>query len=98
MRDYWKRRSGQQDFERFWRKSLHDGVVAGTAAPTKQVSIKQFALASKSGDKSQGQEITQGQAAEKRPNGTLEFLYRPDPTILDGRLPITAGFKKRPSL
>jgi len=96
VRDYWKRQSGQQDFERFWRKSLHDGVVAGTAAPTKQVSIKQIALASKSSDKSQGQEITQAQAAEKKTDGTLEFLFRPDPTILDGRFANNGWLQETP--
>ena len=39
VRDYWRQQSKvATDFERFWRKSLHDGVVAGTAAPTKQVA------------------------------------------------------------
>ena len=34
VREYWKAQpqAAGQDFEKFWRKCLHDGVVAGTAA------------------------------------------------------------------
>jgi MoCo/4Fe-4S cofactor protein with predicted Tat translocation signal len=34
VRAYWQRRSGLQgaDFEKFWRKALHDGLVPGTQA------------------------------------------------------------------
>ncbi len=30
--------AGAADFERFWRRALHDGLVAGTAAPVKAVT------------------------------------------------------------
>ena len=39
VRGYWqKQHSG--DFDSFWRKSVHDGVVAGSAFSAKQVSLK----------------------------------------------------------
>ena len=39
VRAYWKRQHRGPDFEKFWRKSVHDGVVAGTALPVKNVSL-----------------------------------------------------------
>ena len=37
-RDYWQKQHAGADFEQFWRKSLHDGWIAGTAAPNKSLS------------------------------------------------------------
>jgi molybdopterin-containing oxidoreductase family iron-sulfur binding subunit len=59
------------DFEKFWRKSLNDGAVANTAYPPLSVTAK-FNAASL--------------PPIPPPNpGELEFLFRPDPTIHDGR-------------
>jgi molybdopterin-containing oxidoreductase family iron-sulfur binding subunit len=43
VRAYWQQRSGLADagaFEKFWRKALHDGMVAGTAAAVRTVTAK----------------------------------------------------------
>jgi MoCo/4Fe-4S cofactor protein with predicted Tat translocation signal len=37
---YWKTQHSGADFDAFWRKSLHDGWVEGTAFPAKQVGVK----------------------------------------------------------
>src|SRR5260221_4930633 len=59
------------DFEKFWRKTLNDGVVANTAYAALNVTAK-FSAASL--------------PPIPPPNpGELEFLFRPDPTIHDGR-------------
>ncbi len=59
------------DFEKLWRKSLNDGVVANTAYPPLNLTAK-FNAASL--------------PPIPPPNpGELEFLFRPDPTIHDGR-------------
>ena len=59
------------DFEKFWRKTLNDGVVANTAYPPLNVTAK-FNTASL--------------PAIPPPNpGELEFLFRPDPSVHDGR-------------
>ena len=56
-------------FEQFWRKSLHDGVVAGTALPPKSVTLAgRPALPSQSGGKP-----------------GLDVVFRPDPHIHDGQ-------------
>jgi molybdopterin-containing oxidoreductase family iron-sulfur binding subunit len=59
------------DFEKFWRKTLNDGVVANTAYAPLNVTPK-FNTASL--------------PPIPAPNpGELEFLFRPDPTVHDGR-------------
>ncbi len=66
VRETWKERSRAKDFDAFWRKALHDGVVAGEKPKPRDVSPKD--------------------TAEARPDvGGLEIVFRPDPTIWDGR-------------
>ncbi len=42
VRAYWQQRSGLRDaeFDRFWRKALHEGMVAGTGAALKPVTAR----------------------------------------------------------
>ncbi|MFB3817135.1 MAG: TAT-variant-translocated molybdopterin oxidoreductase [Candidatus Methylomirabilales bacterium] len=72
LREYWQGRFKGEDFERFWRTSLHDGVMAGTALPPKAVSL---------------QAAWRGAAVREEAvaTGGLEVTFRPDPTIYDGR-------------
>jgi molybdopterin-containing oxidoreductase family iron-sulfur binding subunit len=57
--------------EKAWRKALHDGLVAGSALPPKNATLRTDWLAS---------------AVGKVPaKDTLEIAFRPDPTIFDGR-------------
>jgi molybdopterin-containing oxidoreductase family iron-sulfur binding subunit len=59
------------DFEKFWRKTLNDGVVANTAFAPITVALK-FTPASLP-------------PAKTAPADEIEFLFRPDPCIHDGR-------------
>jgi len=59
------------DFEKFWRKTLNDGVVANTTYPPLNVTPK-FNAAS----------LPPIPALNP---GEIEFLFRPDPTVYDGR-------------
>jgi MoCo/4Fe-4S cofactor protein with predicted Tat translocation signal len=70
VHDYWKSHTTVGDFEPFWMKSLHDGWIAGTALPEQKVSLRRDWEAS--GDPA-------GAGAG------LELVYRPDPTVGDGR-------------
>ncbi len=40
VQDYWRSKHAGADFEVFWRKSLHDGFIEGTAFSPKQVAAK----------------------------------------------------------
>jgi len=72
VRDRLKASQPGGDFEKFWRKSLHDGVVANTAlAPVPGPPLK-FTPASLS-------------PAKPTAPGELEFIFRPDPSVYDGR-------------
>src|SRR5256714_426338 len=72
LRDRLKSMNPGGDFEKFWRKTLHDGVVANTAYMPVTVALK-FNAASLPAPK-----------AAPAP-GTLEFIFRPDPCVHDGR-------------
>jgi len=70
VHDYWQSQNPNvARFDAFWEKTLRDGVVAGSAFPSKQVSLK-------SGIGSQPPVV---------PAQGLEIVFRPDPTIWDGR-------------
>ncbi len=70
-RDRLKAINPSADFEKFWRKTLNDGVVAASAFAPVNVSLK-FNPASLPTPK-------------ENSAGELEFLFRPDPCIHDGR-------------
>jgi MoCo/4Fe-4S cofactor protein with predicted Tat translocation signal len=44
VQGYWKTQHPGGDFDSFWRKSLHDGWIEGTALQPKQVALKNFAV------------------------------------------------------
>ena len=60
------------DFESWWRKTIHDGFVPNSALPAKTVAVQ-------TGWASQAQAPTQTAA------GNFEVIFRPDPSIYDGR-------------
>ena len=67
---YWQgQKSNVARFDAFWEKTLRDGVVADTAFPPKQVSLKPGIGTQPS--------VAAGQG--------LEIVFRPDPTVWDGR-------------
>ncbi|HTT22395.1 MAG TPA: TAT-variant-translocated molybdopterin oxidoreductase [Candidatus Sulfotelmatobacter sp.] len=71
VRAYWQKQHTGADFEQFWRKSLHDGWIEGTAFVPKSVTAKTAAAS----------------APDTKPAdpSALELNIRRDPTIYDGR-------------
>jgi MoCo/4Fe-4S cofactor protein with predicted Tat translocation signal len=71
LRDRLKTANPSADFEKFWRKTLNDGAVAGSAFAPLSVTTK-FSPAS---------------LPEPKPAvaGEIEFIFRPDPCVYDGR-------------
>jgi MoCo/4Fe-4S cofactor protein with predicted Tat translocation signal len=75
IKEAWRsRRPGETDFEMFWKTALNAGVVAGTALPARDVALAPNWAAS-AGSESRGGPSESG----------LEIVFRPDPTIWDGR-------------
>ena len=70
VRDHWRATKPEGDFELFWRRALHDGVVANSAAKPKAVTAKPVA------------DFGARPAVEA---ADYEIVIRPDPTIWDGR-------------
>ena len=72
VRDYWKSQRPEKDkaFDAFWERSLHDGLMAGTALPATSVAVQP----------NFSKETQRQQASEG-----LEISFKPDPSIFDGR-------------
>jgi molybdopterin-containing oxidoreductase family iron-sulfur binding subunit len=68
-------------FDREWRKWLHDGMVPGTAFPPRTVAV-QGTLAA--------------QAPAPRAAQGLEVVFRPDPSVYDGRFANNAWLQELP--
>jgi molybdopterin-containing oxidoreductase family iron-sulfur binding subunit len=73
VREYWKGQRGEKDFETFWQTSLHDGIVPGTALPARETNP----------NVDWGQEGGLERVLSLSP--PIEVVFRPDPTIGDGR-------------
>jgi MoCo/4Fe-4S cofactor protein with predicted Tat translocation signal len=71
VKGYWATQHKGTDFETWWRRAVHDGVVADTAAPARTPAVRGAALAT--------------MAQPRRLGGKLEVIFRPDPSIYDGR-------------
>ncbi len=72
VRAYWQSRAPLgEDFELFWRRSLHDGFVAGSSLPAVTPTLAD----------------PLGGAPKSAPVSTvqdLEIVFRPDPSVWDG--------------
>jgi MoCo/4Fe-4S cofactor protein with predicted Tat translocation signal len=82
VRDYWKDRMGP-DFEASWRRALHDGLVSGTAAAARNLTLaSDFRIAPPS--------------RPAVPQAAIELVFRPDPTIFDGSVANNAWLQELP--
>ncbi|MEI6669068.1 MAG: TAT-variant-translocated molybdopterin oxidoreductase [Acidobacteriota bacterium] len=84
VRDTWKayaESAGIVDFEAFWRRSVHDGVVAQSAYAPRATTLQDVAKAV-------------GKPAV-RTNG-LELVFRADPTVYDGRFANSGWLQELP--
>ena len=82
VREYWKTQRPGADFERFWRKSLNDGVIEGTALPAITVAPKTDWITMQDRISTAATDDPQRTAENA---ATMEIVFRPDPAIFDGR-------------
>jgi MoCo/4Fe-4S cofactor protein with predicted Tat translocation signal len=69
IQQYWQKQHAGADFDSFWRKSLHDGWVAGTTYAPKTVALK----------------ATSFPVSQSKTASGYEINFRRDPSIYDGR-------------
>ncbi len=72
VHDYYLQNYPQSDFEKWFQTALHDGMVPNTALPARTVALKPGLGASLTARPAVGA-------------SDLEIIFRPDPTIWDGR-------------
>jgi molybdopterin-containing oxidoreductase family iron-sulfur binding subunit len=70
VRAYWQAQGGEADFESRWRRALHDGFLQSSALPERSATVT-------AGEWMQGSRRSPGQG--------IEVMFRPDPSIGDGR-------------
>lgn len=69
VRAYWQGQKAGDDFDSLWRTALHNGTMADTALPARPVSLQ----------------ANFGAAPPAAEGQSLEIVFRPDPSLWDGR-------------
>ena len=82
VRHWWESQHQAPDFADFWQTALHDGLVSGTAQSPKRVSLKP--------------DLPASLPKYQEPAAGLEIVFRPDPTIWDGRFANNAWLQELP--
>ncbi len=89
VREYWKSQWNDSFFDELWATSLHDGVIAGSALPPIPLKLES--------------ELTREHFLDVFPGfprtpsaQNLEVVFRPDPTIYDGRYANNAWLQEAP--
>jgi molybdopterin-containing oxidoreductase family iron-sulfur binding subunit len=80
VRNHWQQTHGGTDFDKFWRKALHDGIIP-ELAPRPALKLTPSAAAS-----SVGSSVPSG----------LELVFRTDPSIFDGRFANNSWLQELP--
>jgi MoCo/4Fe-4S cofactor protein with predicted Tat translocation signal len=70
VKEHWKEKDASPDFDKRWELWLHEGVVPGTALPEQAVTVTLGDWA---------------KTAAPAGAGGLELVFRPDPSLYDGR-------------
>jgi MoCo/4Fe-4S cofactor protein with predicted Tat translocation signal len=85
VREFWQSRLGI-DFELGWKTALRDGIVANSAAAERSVALRSDALAA----------ATSAPSVANAGDDTLELIFVPDASVLDGRFANNAWLQELP--
>jgi Fe-S-cluster-containing dehydrogenase component len=72
VRAYWQSAAGGQKSEAWWRMALHNGLAASPEMPRRSVALRSNWMEAAT-------------PARSSPTDDIEIVFRPDPTIFDGR-------------
>jgi MoCo/4Fe-4S cofactor protein with predicted Tat translocation signal len=86
LQAYWRSQHSGSDFDDWWRRSVHDGYIAGSALPARAVTAKLGGLPEPG--------VVNAPAAGGAE--AVEVMFRPDPTIYDGRFLNNAWLQETP--
>ncbi|HEX6304714.1 MAG TPA: TAT-variant-translocated molybdopterin oxidoreductase, partial [Anaerolineales bacterium] len=86
LRQFWQERSEVADFEAFWQRSLHDGVMQASTLPEKEVTVSPDLMG----------QLNQIGAENRVTADELEILFQPDPSVWDGRFTNNAWLQELP--
>ncbi|MFH1176835.1 MAG: 4Fe-4S dicluster domain-containing protein, partial [Acidobacteriota bacterium] len=89
VRETLRQMSGTPDFEGVWRRTLHDGVLAGSAFPEVRPQEQLAALADRAG-------ALAGGSAGAAEVGALEAVFVADASVHDGRFANNAWLQELP--
>src|SRR5271157_2352318 len=89
VRKYWQGQMKGGDFDAAWRKAVHDGFVANTAFPAKNVSAK-------GGITAPTLSPTAGDKGGAHSSGDMEVMFRRDPMVYDGSRANNAWLQETP--
>lgn len=84
VRGFWRGRA-QGDFDAWWQRALHDGFIEGSGATIQKIAAR-----------AQTQAPSQAASAAAESSEGLELVFRPDPTIWDGRFANNAWLQELP--
>ena len=82
---FWQRQHAGGDFDAFWRRSLHDGWIAGTAFAPKQITAKVANLP------------PANIPPQHETDNSIEINFRRDPSIYDGRFSNNGWLQELPN-
>ena len=77
LRAQWEKLYPGPDFEKRWRRTIHDGLAAGTASEPVSAVAARTDKGTEPGSETGERAVEDGR--------TLEIVFKPDPTIWDGR-------------
>ncbi|MGH7950877.1 MAG: TAT-variant-translocated molybdopterin oxidoreductase [Limisphaerales bacterium] len=79
VHDFWQSQNSGPNFEDDWRKALHNGLIANTKLPQKNVTLRSGGWQTAAFNKNESG------FPPKAATQNLEITFHPDPTIYDGR-------------
>ena len=83
VRAYWQANSKAADFEQWWRKSVGEGLIAGSALPAVKPSASL-------------QKVDTGPLLQNANGQALELVFETDPYLYDGRYASNAWLQELP--
>ncbi|MEZ6097768.1 MAG: TAT-variant-translocated molybdopterin oxidoreductase [Pirellulaceae bacterium] len=78
IKEHWRKElNDPEDFDSAWQTALHEGVIPETNLPRKNVTLLDVSVVLEKADRSQD--------SHDLPHDQVDVVFRPDPTIWDGR-------------